>query len=339
MSVARRIGLFSAAVGLVAAVVAPTASAHDRRSPVVTRLASFGNGGFVTGSTIGPDGALYVTDGNAGSVLRIDRRRGRVTTYATGLPLKAFTNDIGGPVDVAFVGRTAYVLVTLVSGEITGVGPFGDANDKNGIYRLERDGSFTVVADIGAWSIDNPPGPAFFVDTGVQYAMESYHGGFLVTDGHHNRLLWVDRHGAINEVATFENLVPTGLEVATGRVFITEAGPIPHDPEDGKVLALRRGSDPTEVASGASMLIDVERGPRGKLYALSQGQWDGVGEGTPAFPDTGRLVIVRRDGNLTPVVDGRGEELVLDRPTSMEFVGDTAYVVSVVGDVYRVDNL
>ena len=79
MSVARRICLFIAAVGLMAALVAPTASAHDprgsssqdRRGPVVTQLASFGDGSFVTGSTIGPDGALYVTDGSAGSVLRI----------------------------------------------------------------------------------------------------------------------------------------------------------------------------------------------------------------------------------------------------------------------------
>jgi len=31
--------------------------------------------------------------------------------------------------------------------------------------------------------------------------------------------------------------------------------------------------------------------------------------------------------------------LVLDRPTSMEFVGDTAYVVSVAGKVYKVSNL
>ena len=94
-----------------------------------------------------------------------------------------------------------------------------------------------------------------------------------------------------------------------------------------------------EVASGASMLIDVERGSHGELYALSQGQWDGIGEGTPAFPNTGRLVTVTRDGDLRPVTDRDGQELVLDRPTSMEFVGDTAYVVSVVGDVYRIDNL
>ena len=61
------------------------------------------------------------------------------------------------------------------------------------------------------------------------------------------------------------------------------------------------------------MLIDVERRPHGKLYGLSQGQWDGVGEGSRAFPDTGRLLVVGRHGNLTPV-DRRGRELVLDRP-------------------------
>ena len=31
----------------------------------------------------------------------------------------------------------------------------------------------------------------FFVPTGVQYALEPYRGGFLVTDGHHNRVLRV----------------------------------------------------------------------------------------------------------------------------------------------------
>ena len=117
MAVVRRFGVFMAAAGLAAAVVAPTVSAHDRRGPVVTHLAEFGSDDFVTGSTIGPDGALYVTDGVAGAVLRIDRRSGEVTPYADGLPPKAFPGfDIGGPVDVAFVGRTAYVLVTLVSG-------------------------------------------------------------------------------------------------------------------------------------------------------------------------------------------------------------------------------
>jgi len=114
--------------------------AHEHRGPVVTHLAKFGSDEFNTGSTIGPDGALYVTDGSVGEVLRIDRRNGRVSTYATGLPPKAFQGgDIGGPVDVAFVGPTAYVLVTLVSGLVFGE-PFDNGNPeaKNGIYRIER---------------------------------------------------------------------------------------------------------------------------------------------------------------------------------------------------------
>ena len=46
-----------------------------------------------------------------------------------------------------------------------------------------------------------------------------------------------------------------------------------------------------------------------------------------------------RHGDLTPVLDGRGQELVLDRPASVEFVGTTAYVLSVTGVVYRVEGL
>ena len=256
-----------AAAGVALTAVAPMASAHDHRGPVVTHLAEFGSDDFNAGSTIGPDGALYVTDGSVGEVLRIDRRDGRVSTYATGLPPKAFQGgDIGGPVDVAFAGRSAYVLVTLVSGLVFGE-PFdnGNPNAKNGLYRIERDGTPTLIADLGQWSADHPPEPAFFVDTGVHFAMQPYFGGFLITDGHHNRVLWVSQHGSIHEVATFGNVVPTGLEASAGIVFITQMGPIPHTAADGKILAAGPGWGPYEVASGASMLIDVEWGPRGRL--------------------------------------------------------------------------
>jgi hypothetical protein len=145
--------LFLAAVVLVATALPSVADAR-RSAPVVSHLASFGSG-LGSGSTIGPDGALYVTDGNAGSILRIDRRTGRVTSYATGLPSQVL--GIGGAMDVAFLDGTAYVLVTMVSGDIVGSGPFGDPSDTVGIYRLKRDGTFTVFADIGTWSVENPP--------------------------------------------------------------------------------------------------------------------------------------------------------------------------------------
>jgi hypothetical protein len=44
------------------------------------------------------------------------------------------------------------------------------------------------------------------------------------------------------------------------------------------------------------------------------------------------MIVLGRHGRLTPVVDARGQELVLDRPTSLEFAGANAYVVSVTGE-------
>lgn len=80
MAIVRRISLFLATAAMATAIT-PTVSAHDQKGPVVvTHLAEFGSDDFVIGSTIGPDRALYVTDGSAGEVLRIDRRSGQVST-------------------------------------------------------------------------------------------------------------------------------------------------------------------------------------------------------------------------------------------------------------------
>jgi hypothetical protein len=330
----------TAAVALVLAAAlgsAPAAGAkHHAKGPVVRELAAFAapgcTGGCGSGSTIGPDGALYVTDGKAGRVLRVDTRSGAITTFAAGLPRSLDAVGIGGAMDVAFVGRTAYVLVTVV-------GPaLGQPGVVDGIYRIERDGSSTVVADIGAWSIANPPSTDFFVASGVQYAMEPFRGGFLVTDGHHNRVLWVSRDGDVKELIAFGDIVPTGLEVSHGRIYMAQAGPIPHLPENGKILALSgHPVSATEVASGAPLLVDVELGPGRGLYAMAQGIWDlpviPENAGLPASPNTGSLVRATRHGGLAPVVGG------LDRPTSLEFAGNTAFVITLTGKVIRIDNV
>ena len=99
---------------------------------------------------------------------------------------------------------SAYVLVTLVGPE------FGQTGVVAGLYRIERNGRATEIADIGEWSMDHPPETDFFVAGGVQYALEEFRGGLLVTDGHHNRVLSVTRRGDIGELKTFGNIVPTG---------------------------------------------------------------------------------------------------------------------------------
>jgi hypothetical protein len=191
--------------------------------------------------------------------------------------------------------------------------------------------SFTVIADIGQFALDNPPATPFDVPTGLQYALETYRGGFLVTDGHHNRVLRVTRNGRIPVLRAFGNIVPTGLEVRGRTIYMAEAGPVPHEPETGRVVAFRpRSTTVREAASGSPLLVDVEFGRRGRLYALSQGVFGGGPAGSPALPNTGALVKVNRDGTFTVVIDG------LNQPTSLEFIGKTAYVVTLSGEVWKI---
>lgn len=307
----------------------PQVEALEGREVPAGVLASGLDGAF--GSTVGPDGNLYVTEQIAGRISRINPHTGQVTTFASGLPADTFYAGLGGGVmDVAFLGNTAYVLVAAVGPEYGGT-----PGEVIGIYRIDGPSSYTVVADLGTWSRTHLPRPDFeiFDPNGAQYAMEPYRGGFLVTDGHHNRVLQVTLDGRITQLLQFGNVVPTGLEVRGNTAYLTQAGPIPHNPQDGKVLSFTPGSTaaPTLVASGAPLLVDVEFGPGNTLYALSQGHWSGPSEGYPADPDTGSLVRANADGTFTVVDTG------LDRPTSLEIIGNTAYVVGLGGEVVTVD--
>jgi sugar lactone lactonase YvrE len=320
------VGIVLMLAGALSAMITPSAASASppSRGPTPALLVTGLEGAI--GSTIGPDGALYVTEGAVGRISRVDPQTGHITTFASGLPKKIV--GIGGAMDVAFIGKTAYVLVTLVGPDVGG-------SDVVGIYRVDGPDSFTVVADIGAFSMRNPPNTDFAVPTGVQYALQSYRGGFLVTDGHHNRVLRVTLDGEVTEFIAFDNIVPTGLAVSRYLVYMAEAGPVPHRPEDGKVVAFGpKSPTATEVAAGAPLLVDVEFGPRGRLYALSQGTFPVDGqEGSPALPNTGALVEVNGDGTFTVVTDG------LDRPTSLEFIGNTAYVVTLTGEIWKIDGV
>jgi hypothetical protein len=315
-------------VTLVGALAAPAVAQADpppgAGAPelLVTGLA----GG--SGSTVGPDGALYVPEPVSGEVTRIEPETGATTVVASCLPPQVRVGGAGGARDVAFLGSTMYALTSMVSEDVGG-------SAVTGVFRVE-DGTCEVVADIGAWTMANPPPPDFdfFVPTGVPYAMEAYGDGFLVTDGHANRVLQVTLDGQVRTVLQLGNVVPLGLEVVDRTVYFTLAGPVPHLPEDGQVLSLDVGSGDSElVASGGRLLIDVEAG-RHALYALAHGDFpEGAPEGSPALPDTGQLLVADRAGGFDVVAGG------LDRPTSMEVVDGNGYVVTYDGEVWRIEDL
>jgi len=222
------------------------------------------------------------------------------------------------------------VLVTLVDPDVGG-------SDVDGIYRVDGPNSFTIVADIGDFNINNPPTIPFpfFIPTGVQYALQTFRGGLLVTDGNLNRVLRVTLDGEISVLIAFDDIVPTGLAVSGNTIYMAEGGPVPHLAQNGKVVAFGpKSTTATEVASGAPLLVDVEFGRGRSLYALSQGPGvPGAPPGSPAQPNSGALVKVNGDGTLTVITDH------LNLPTSLEFIGTTAYVVTLTGEVWKIDGV
>lgn len=336
----RRIRAVAPAMAVLAALVVPAtvASAHRDEGLRVTVLTSTALGGLGSGSTIGPDGAVYATNGLAGTLVRVDPRTGATRTVGRGLPPALV--GIGGAMDVVFLGHRAYVLVTLAGTEVGGSGVMG-------IYRLERDGTFSVFADIGAFSVAHPPvDPDWFLAEGVQYSIEVWRDRFVVADAHHGRVLQVDRRGDVSELVAFPSTdsVPTGLESADGTLYLAQAGPIPHLPSTSTIGRIGRDGTVTTIGRwGAAytgnrgLIVDVEQGRRGRLYGLLQGFWDlpptPDNEGFPASPGTGEIVEVTDDGTFRTVVGG------LDQPTSLEFDGHVAYVVTVTGTVLRIDGM
>lgn len=295
-----------------------------------------------SGSGLGPGKALYVTQNNAvtgGKVTRVDTKSGATSTFAEGLPTSGLfaAAGFGGAVDVTFIGRTAYVLVTGVAA------PFG--NGINGIYRIEGPNSYSIIADIGAWAsaLENLPTEfPYVIATGIQYSIEAYKGGFLVSDGHHNRILFVTLSGEISEYYDFgSDVVPTGLDVKGQKVYMAAAGPVPHVPETGAVYGFRpNGSQAFALASGEPLIVDVERSAN-IVYAISQGIWEpppgcevdpAPCAGAPATSDSGALVRIN---------DGEFEVLAsdLDLPTSLEVIRKSAYVVTLSGQIFKFEGV
>jgi hypothetical protein len=56
-------------------------------------------------------------------------------------------------------------------------------------------------------------------------------------------------------------------------------------------------------------------------------------EGSPALPNTGQLLRANRHGTFSVVADH------LNQPTSLELIRDTAYVVTLGGEVWKITSV
>jgi hypothetical protein len=334
MDFRRRMLSLAAIAGLIASplLVASPATADDRRGndrsgPDTELIADLGDS--ANGSTVGPDGALYVAVGAEGKVYRVNPRNGNTRVFAEDLPAALPGFGYGGVVDVAFRGHTAYVITTLIDEQFGGT-------EANGLYRIDDRDSHTLVADLSAFNrkyprLDEDDPGAGELEGGNPFALESIRSGFLVTDGNLNRLFHISKKGKIRIVREFGDVVPTGLEADHRKIYMAEAGPVEAPGAVGKVISLnRRFHNERVVASGDPLVVDVEFSRCGRLYALRNGDpVEKADPGTPAIADTGEFLRVR-NGHFKVLVDD------LDQPVSVDFIRRSAYIVTLTGEIWRV---
>jgi hypothetical protein len=304
------------------------------------------------GLEFGPDGSIYVAEGGLGGTQTTDGQceqvvpplgpytgdntsriskidaTGAVSTVVDNLPSTQTTQetgaDISGVADVAFVDGTLYYL-------LGGAGcSHAHADVPNGVFKVNDDGTTTLVADLSAYYKANPvakPNAADFEPDETYYSMTEEDGMLYVVGPNGGSVEKVDpSNGQITRVvdisATEGHIVPTVITYGPdGNFYVSNLDTFPILAGDAKVFKLTEAGDLTEFFDGATAALGIAFGQDGNLYVL---ETSGPGSGgLPFTPQTGRIVEIDPAGLMVTVVaDG------LTQPTGMTLGPDGNLYVS-----------
>ena len=207
---------------------------------------------------------------------------------------------IWGAMDVAFLGDDAYAL-------LSGAGPSNfSPSSFSGVFKLNGDGTMTLVADITTWLPQHPPAfiPPDYGSDGSLFDLEAAGDALLLSEAVGGQLIRVTPAGEISTVADLSegHLVPTGIAVdAAGNAFVGFETAAPYGDGTSKVVQVTPDGAVSDVWTGLTVVTDVALGPDGVLYAAEMAT--GFTEGAPDMPpDSGRIVRQTGPDTLEPVV-------------------------------------
>jgi hypothetical protein len=349
MKLIRSLSLVLTAAGAAAGLGSTPAFAQLASAPVLYAKGLEGPRGL----RFGPDGDLYVaeaglggTNSTAGMCTQVPTPPGPYTggltariskisgngariTVASGFPSTISAGGTIGVADIAFLNGKFYALIG------GGGCSHGNPDNPSGIAEVNpKTGSWTMIADIGAWLKTHPSAYESaddFEPDGTLYSMIAVDDRLIAVEPNHGQVLSVTPDGTIRQVidisASEGHIVPTSVAERRGIFYVGNLNLFPIDPQWARVLTISKESSfDEEVApgfeqdygrhhivdskAGFTTVVAVDFGPQdGLLYVLELS--DAAGPGPS--PGAGKVVRVLRNGQIEEVITG------LAFPTGMTF--------------------
>jgi hypothetical protein len=323
LKVARVLGVVGVLASLLTLCTAPSDTAAAQQFEVIT--SGLDN---PRGLALGPEGALYVVEagrggdgpctefelfgdvmcfGLTGAVTRI--WGGEQERIATGL--HSFAHPDGGfafgPHDISFQSQDAYIVI----GDCF-LRPFGAPC--RALIRMELDGTWQTIADLGAYEVaNNPDGTTYPDDTprleSNPFAVLALPDERLVVDAAGNDLLRVAPNGEISTLAVFPqrlvddpsfpgtqilmDAVPTSVAVGPdGALYVGELTGYPFPVGGARIYRVVPGEAPQIYADGFTNVTDIVFEDDGSLLVLELAKNSLLSEDL-----TGALIRLKPDGS------------------------------------------
>jgi hypothetical protein len=300
----------------------------------------------------GPDGYLYVAEGGTGGttltlgmcqqaagpptgpgpykgsltggrISKIDPN-GVVTTVSDRFPSSqtsdAFGDLVSGVADVEFVGNDLYAL-------LGGAGcSHGVAGIPNGIAKVNKDGSWTMIADLSAWQQSHPvahPEEDDFEPDGTWYSMINVRGDLYAVEPNHGEMVKVTTTGDISRVvdisASQGHIVPT-VVAYHGNFYLSNLNRFPIAGGASSIYKITPDGTVKVVATGFNTVLGLVIDQQNRMYVLE----NTAGPSFPTFPTPGfgRVIRVDPSGARTIIATG------LNLPTGMTMGPDGKLYVS-----------